>query len=69
MVVAQFPAPGHVFGKVSIAVALEQVANASLDGTCGNSESGCGGVKVGLTRRNPVDDTFPDHDNRCMGAT
>jgi hypothetical protein len=25
--------------------------------------------KAGLTRRNPVDDTFPYHDNRCMDTT
>ncbi len=25
--------------------------------------------EAGLTRRNPVDDTFAYHDNRCMGAT
>ena len=24
--------------------------------------------KAGLTRRNPVDDTFPYHDHRCMGT-
>ncbi len=28
-----------------------------------------GGGKAGLTRRNPVDDTFSNHDNSCMGTT
>jgi hypothetical protein len=26
-------------------------------------------AKAGSTRRNPVDDTFADHDHRCMGTT
>ncbi len=31
------------------------------------SRSQC--AKAGLTRRNPVDDTFADHDHRGMGPT
>jgi len=27
------------------------------------------GGKAGLTRCNPVGDTFPYHDDRCMGTT